>query len=122
MSGMRIQAQVRRSEASELRGQGSRLIDRVSGSSQPGASPVVPNSPSRGGEGAIQIALVDAKHGGRAINEDGSRVAFFIRLKLWMAPRTMTTMCNKVFLPFITQLRARSLLWTTYVTWEINHE
>jgi len=34
-----------------VRGQGSRLIDRVSGSSQPGASPVVPNSFSCGGEG-----------------------------------------------------------------------
>lgn len=48
------------------RGQGSRLIDRVSGSSQPGASPVVPNLPPRGGErGAPQLSsncLAGTKH------------------------------------------------------------
>jgi len=45
-----------------VRGQGSRLIDRVSGSSQPGASPVVPNSPPRNGKRDIRVTLMDAKH------------------------------------------------------------
>lgn len=48
------------------RGQGSRLIDRVSGSSQPGASPVVPNLPPRGGggeRGAPQLPNNSRQHG-----------------------------------------------------------
>lgn len=44
-----------------VRGQGSRLIDRVSGSSQPGASPVVLNPLPRGSGDGIRTTLVGAK-------------------------------------------------------------
>jgi len=76
-----------------VRGQGSRLIDRVSGSSQPGASPVVPNSPPRNSKRDIRVTLMGAKHRDLLTEtEESSR--FFYRVKTMdssVMPCTMTT-------------------------------